>query len=235
MSSTPEIYEDTLQSELQQSGKGDDENGQDVQPVAVVQTESECGPTSFGNWPKAPSQETDADAWNETPQPWAATHSARTLNEQSSKHDDTPTQHNEPLAESTSTIKNHKSSSIEEGRILVNSCDGPEQDGEKEPDFGAIVWELRRIKKEREAKELEIKKEHNAMPNLSALTQSAEGAQHAADEARRAADEAQAVAEAANKALENARAKKSQIAADELYVEKLICDSGLLRSKLGID
>ena len=102
--------------------------------------------------------------------------------------------------------------------------------------------ELRRIKEEREAKELEIEKGHNAMPDLSVLTQSAEGAQHAADEARRAAEEAQRVAEEAHcvaeaerRTLEKAFAKKRQIAADELYREKLVRDSSLLRSKLGID
>jgi hypothetical protein len=239
---TPEIYEDTPQSELQQSGKGDYENGQDVQPLAFLQTEHEYGSTSVGNRPKAPSQETDANAGNETPQPRAATHSARTSNEQPSNHDDTPTQYNEPPAESTLTIHNDKLSSIEEAQFSVHSCDGPERDGEDEPDFGAIVRELRRMKEERETKELEIKEEYNAMPDMSVLTQSAEGAQHAADEARRAAEEAQRVANEAQcvavanrKTLEEAFAKKRQIAADELYLEELIRDSTLLRSKLGID
>jgi hypothetical protein len=232
---TPASCEDVPRSELQQSGEADYENGQDVQPVAFPQTEPEYGPTSIGNRPKAPSQETDANADNETPQPRAATRSARTPDGRPSNPGETPTQQSEPPAESTLTIHNENLSSIEEAQVSVDSCDGPEQDGEDEPDFGAIVRELRRIKKKRETKELEIKEGYNAMPDLSILTQSAEGAQHAAEEARRAADEAQAVAEAANKALEKARAKQSQIVADELYLEKLICDSGILRSKLGID
>ena len=121
----------------------------------------------------------------------------------------------------------------------VDSCDGPKQDGKDELDFGAIVWELRRMKEERETKEMEIIEGYNAMPDMSILTQST---QHAADEARRAAkeaqraaNEAQRVAEAKHRTLEEAFARKRQVAADELYREKLIRDSSLLRSKLGID
>ena len=124
----------------------------------------------------------------------------------------------------------------------VDSYDGLKQDGKDELDFGAIVWELRRMKEERETKEMEIKEGYNAMPDMSVLTQSAQGARHAADEARRAAkeaqraaNEAQRVAEAKHRTLEEAFARKRQVAADELYREKLIRDSSLLRSKLGID
>ena len=124
----------------------------------------------------------------------------------------------------------------------VDSYDGLKQDGKDELDFGAIVWELRRMKEERETKEMEIKEGYNAMPDMSVLTQSAQGARHAADEARRAAEEAQRaaneaqrVAEAKHRTLEEAFARKRQIAADELYRGKLIRDSSLLRSRLGID
>jgi hypothetical protein len=136
----------------------------------------------------------------------------------------------------------YKPSGIDEARVPVDSCDGLKQDGKDERYFGAIVWELRRMKEERETKEMEIKEGYNAMPDMSILTQSAQGAQHAADEARhaakeaqRAANEAQRVAEAKHRALQEAFARKRQIAADELYREKLIRDSSLLRSKLGID
>ena len=121
----------------------------------------------------------------------------------------------------------------------VDSYDGLKQDGKDELDFGAIVWELRRMKEERETKEMEIIEGYNAMPDMSILTQST---QHAADEARRAAkeaqraaNEAQRVAEAKHRTLEDAFARKRQIAADELYRGKLIRDSSLLRSRLGID
>ena len=131
----------------------------------------------------------------------------------------------------------YKPSGIEEARVPVDSCDGLKQDGKDELDLGAIVWELRRMKEERE--EMEIKEGYNAMPDMSILTQST---QHAADEARRAAkeaqraaNEAQRVAEAKHRTLEEAFARKRQVAADELYREKLIRDSSLLRSKLGID
>jgi len=246
---TPGSHEDMPQSDLQHSREGDYENGQDVQPAASRPIEPEYGPTSIGDRPKALSQETDANAGNGTPQPLAATRSARNSDEQPSNPDDTPTQQSEPPAESTSTIHNDNPSSIEEGQVPVDSYDNPEQDEEAELDFGAIVRKLRRTKKERETKELEIKKGYDAMPDLSILTQFAEGAQHAADEAQRAAEEAQRAAEEAQRAanearcaaegkhgaLEEAFAKKRQIAADELYREKLIRDSSVLRSKLGID
>jgi hypothetical protein len=239
---TPELCEDTSRSELQETHEGDHEHGRDVHPAASLQIESEYEPTSIDSRPQAPAQETLAYDGNKTPQPRAATRSAQTVGEQTSNPDDTPTQQSELPAESTPTIHNDKPPVIEEARVPVDSCDGPKQDGKDEPDFGGIVRELRRIKEEREAKELEIKKGYNAMPDLSVLTQSAEGAQHAADEARRAADEAQraaneaqCVAEAECRALEEASAKKLQIAADELYLEGLIRNSNLLRSELGID
>ena len=133
----------------------------------------------------------------------------------------------------------HKPSGIEEARVPVDLYDGLKQDCKDEFDLGAIVWELRRMKEERETKEMEIIEGYNAMPDMSILTQST---QHAADEARRAAkeaqraaNEAQRVAEAKHRTLEEAFARKRQVAADELYREKLIRDSSLLRSKLGID
>ena len=232
---TSELYEVVPQSESQQSRKGDHETDQDVQPAAFLQSEPESRLTSIDNQPRAPAPEMHTNVGNETIQLRAATLRARTSDDQASDNDDTPTHQSEPPVESTSTIHNDKPSGIEEAQVSVNSCDGTEQDGEDEPDFGAIVWELRRMKKKREAKELEIKKGHHTMPDLSVLTQSAEGAQHAADEARRAADEAQAVAEAANRALEEALAKQRQIVAAQLDLETLIRDSDLLRSKLDID
>jgi hypothetical protein len=230
---TPESYEGM--PELQQSRAANHENGQDTAPTAVPQVEPESRPNSTGNQPRFPAPEPGVHAENGALHSGPAMLSTRTSGEQISNSDEPPTQQTGLPAESTSTIHNDNPSGIEEAQVSVNSCDGTEQDGEDEPDFGAIVWELRRMKKKREAKELEIKKGHHTMPDLSVLTQSAEGAQHAADEARRAADEAQAVAEAANRALEEALAKQRQIVAAQLDLETLIRDSDLLRSKLDID
>ena len=232
---TSELYEGVPQSELRQSCKGGHETDQDVQPAAFLQTAPESRSTSINSQPQAPAPEMHTNVEGKTIQLRAATLLARASDEQALDNDDTPTHQSEPPAESTLTTHNDKPSGTKEAQVSVDSCDDPEQNGEDEPDFRAIVRELRRIKKKRTAKELEIKKGHNAMPDLSVLTQSAEGAQHAADEARRAADEAQAVAEASNKALEEALAKQRQIVAAELDLETLIRDSYLLRSKLDID
>ena len=232
---TSEFHEGVPQSELQQSRKGDNEPDQNVQPAAFLQTEPESRSTSIDSEPQAPAPKMHINVGNKTIQLPAATLRARTSDDQASDNDDTPTHQSEPPVESTSTIHNDKPSGIEEAQVSVDSCDGPEQNGEDEPDFGAIVRELRRIKQERLMQEQRIKAGHDSLPDVSVLTQSVGEAQRVANEAQRAADEAQRVAEVANKALEEALAKQRQIFAAELDLETLIRDSDLLRSKLDID
>jgi hypothetical protein len=232
---TSELHEGVPQSELEQSRKGDNETDQDVQPAAFLQTEPESRSTSIDSEPQAPAPEMHINVGNKTKQLPAATLRARTSDDQASDNEDTPTHQSEPPVESTSTIHNDKPSGIEEAQVSVDSCNGPEQNGEDEPDFGAIVRELRRIKQERYMQEQRIKAGHDSLPDVSVLTQSVGEAQRVANEAQRAADEAQRVAEVANKALEEALAKQRQIFAAELDLETLIRDSELLRSKLDID
>jgi hypothetical protein len=232
---TSELHEGVPQSELEQSRKGDNETDQDVQPAAFLQTEPESRSTSIDSEPQVQAQEMDTNGGKEITGLRAATLRAQASDEQASNNDDRPTQHSEPPVEITSTIHNDKPSGIEEAQVSVDSCNGPEQNGEDEPDFGAIVRELRRIKQERYMQEQRIKAGHDSLPDVSVLTQSVGEAQRVANEAQRAADEAQRVAEVANKALEEALAKQRQIFAAELDLETLIRDSELLRSKLDID
>jgi uncharacterized phage infection (PIP) family protein YhgE len=98
------------------------------------------------------------------------------------------------------------------------------------------------MKQKRKLQAQKIEAGHNSLPDVNTLTQYASDAQRAADEAQRAADEAQRIAdekqrnaETANKAVEDAEAKQSQLAADKLYLEKLIRDSASLRAQLDID
>ena len=83
--------------------------------------------------------------------------------------------------------------------------------------------------------EQKIEAGHNSLPDVSRLTKSASEAQLAAAEAQRVADEEQRAAKTANKAAEDAQVEQSQLAADELYLEKLTQDSHVLRAQLDID
>jgi len=124
---TPGSHEDMPQSDLQHSREGDHENGQDVQPAASLLIESEYGSTSINSRPQALAQEMDAYAENETPQPQAATHSAQTVDEQTSNPDNTPTQQSEPPAGISSAIHSDNPSGIGEDRVPVDLCYSPEQ------------------------------------------------------------------------------------------------------------
>jgi uncharacterized phage infection (PIP) family protein YhgE len=104
------------------------------------------------------------------------------------------------------------------------------------------VRDLHRLKQKRKIQEQKIEANHNSLPDVNTLTQSANEAKRAADEAQRAAveaqriaNEAQRAAETAEKAVEDAQAKQSQLAADERYLQKLTHDSHILRARLDID
>lgn len=137
---------------------------------------------------------------------------------------------------------NNRPSDIEERQGPADSLDHPGRDGKDEPDYGQIVRELHRLKRECKMQEQKIEAGRNSLPNVDTLTQSAsdaqraaDGAQRAADEAQRIADEAQRAAETAKKVLEDCEAKQSQLAADELHLGKLTDHSTSLRAQLDID
>jgi hypothetical protein len=138
-----------------------------------------------------------------------------------------------PINEPTNTV---------ESQAPTDPCDDPVQGDKDEPDYGQIVRELHRLKQERKLQAQKIEAGHSSLPDVNTLTQSAsdaqraaDGAQRAADEAQRIADEAQRAAETAKKAVEDAQAKRSELAADRLYLEKLTRDSTSLRAQLDID
>jgi hypothetical protein len=124
---TSELYEVVPQSESQQSRRGDHETDQDVQPAAFLQIEPESRLISIDKQPRAPAPEMHTNVGNETIPLRAATLRARTPDEQALDNDDTPTQHPELSVESTATIHNDKPTGIEEARVPVDLCYGPEQ------------------------------------------------------------------------------------------------------------
>jgi hypothetical protein len=147
-----------------------------------------------------------------------------------------------PAAGSIPLAPDNEPTNTMESQAPVNAYDDPAQDDKDEPDYGQIVRELHRLKRERELQAQKIEAGHGSLPDVNTLTQSAsdaqraaDGAQRAADEAQRIADEAQRAAETAKKAVEDAQAKQSQLAADKLYLEKLNNDSASLRAELNID
>jgi hypothetical protein len=147
-----------------------------------------------------------------------------------------------PTARSISITLNDEPNNTVESRAPANPYDDPGSDGKDEPDYAQIVRELHHLKQERKLQAQKIEAGHNSLHDVNTLILSASNAQRAADEAQRAADEAQRIAdekqrnaETANKAVEDAQAKQSQLAADKLYLEKLIRDSTSLRAQLDID
>lgn len=224
---TPASYEDMPRSALEQTGDRDQESGQDVQPTAFLQAESDNGPTSTDNQPRNSASETDAHVENETLQSDTAVLGALTAGNQQLNHK-TLTQQLEFPAGGTLMRSHGEPSTIEEGRVSVDSCNDPFQVDKVQSDIGKIVLKLRKLKQDRKAKEQTIEAGHESLPDLSVLAQSAE-------EAQRAADEAERVAKTAKKAFEDALEKESQIVADKRLLEKLIRDYDHLRSQLDID
>lgn len=137
---------------------------------------------------------------------------------------------------------NNEPTNTVESQAPADPCDDSRRDSKDEPDYGQIIRELHRLRQERKLRAQKIEVGQNSLPDVNTLTQSASDAQRAADVAQRAADEAQRIAdeaqraaETAKKAVEDAQEKQSQLAADKLYLEKLIRDSTSLRVQLDID
>jgi hypothetical protein len=124
---TPELYEGIPRPKPQETRDGNHESGQDNHPITSLQTEFEYAPTSIDSRPQASAQEMHANVENETLQLRAATLSARASDEQASNNGDTPIQQSDPPAEISSTIHNDNPSGIEQGRVPVDLCYGPEQ------------------------------------------------------------------------------------------------------------
>lgn len=238
---TPESCENTPRSDLQQTREQHYLNSQDTPPVVVSQVQAEYRLASIESQPSHPSPGIDAQTADENLASNEATLSAATVVGHSSNQNETLAR-TEPAAGSIPETPNNEPPNTVEIRALADSRDDLEQDGQEEPDYGQIVRDLHRLKQERKMQERKIDAGHNSLPDLSTLIQSVNEAQRAADEAQRKAKEAQRIAheaqcaaKTAKKAVEDAEAKQSQLAADELYLQKLIRDSNSLRARLDID
>jgi hypothetical protein len=234
-------YENRATSELRQTREQHRADSQDSSPAPAPHVGAESRRASHASRPSHPHPEADAQTENEDPVSDGIVLSAATGVGHSPKHNDTLAL-NERTTRSISTTLNDELTNTVESRAPANSYDDPGQNGKDEPDYAEIVRELRQLKRERKLQAQKIEAGHNSLPDVNTLTQSASDAQRAADEAQRAADEAQRIAdekkldaETADKAVEDAQAKQSQLAADKLYLEKLIRDSTSLRAQLDID
>lgn len=221
---SPGSYEDMPRSELQETRERHHTNDSDVAPAAVSRLQAENGLISIDSQPRAQVPGKEVDAGNETLRSHAATLSNFHACDQTPDRSQTLSLAQcEPAVGSTLTMSSNEPSSTESDQGPVELGGGSNQDGKDESDLGGIVRELRQMEQERKVQEQKMAAGHNDLPDISALTQTAE--------------EAQRAAEAAKKALEEARAEQSQIIADELYLEKLTRRADLLpvRSRLDID
>jgi hypothetical protein len=236
-----ESCEDTPRSELQQTRERHYLGSQNTPSAAISRVRAEYRLASIESQPSHPSPRIDAQTEEENLASNEATPSATSAVSVPINRNETLSQ-SEPAAASISVTPDNEPNNTVESQAPANPGDDPGQDGKDEPDYGHIVRELHRLKQERKLQAQKIEAGHNSLPDVNILTQSASDAQRAADEAQRAADEAQRIAdekqrnaETANKAVEDAQAKQNQIAADKLYLEKLIRDSTSLRAQLDID
>jgi hypothetical protein len=236
-----ELYENRATSELRQTHEQCHADSQDSLPAPAPQVRAESRRASLASRPSHPYPEADAQTENEDLVSNEIVLSAATAVDHSLQHNDTLVL-NEPTTRSISITINDEPTNTVESRAPATPYDDPGQNGKDEPDYAQIVRELHRLKQERELQAQKIEAGRNSLPDVNTLTQSASDAQRAADEAQRATDEAQRVAdekqrnaETANKAVEDAQAKQSQLAADKLHLEKLIRDSTSLRAQLDID
>lgn len=238
---TLEPYENRATSVSRQTREQRRADSQDSLPAPAPQVGAESRRASLASRPSHPHPEADAQTDNEDPASNRTVLSAAPAVDHSSKHNNMLAL-NEPTTRSISITLNEEPTDTMESRAPANPYDDPGQNGKDEPDYAEIVRELRQLKQERKLQVQKIEAGHNSLPDVNTLTQSASDAQRAADEAQRAADEAQRIAdgkklnaETSNKAVEDAQAKQSQLAADKLYLEKLIRDSTSLRAQLDID
>jgi hypothetical protein len=238
---TLESCENTPPSELRQTRERSHANSKTIPPTIVPQVQAESRLASIQSQPSVSSPEADTQNVNENLASHGVAPSAPSSVGRSLHHDERLTQ-TEPAAGSIPVTPNNEPPNTVESRAPANSCDRPKQDGQDEPDYGQIVRDLHRLKQKRKIQEQKIEANHNSLPDVNTLTQSANEAKRAADEAQRAAveaqriaNEAQRAAETAEKAVEDAQAKQSQLAADERYLQKLTHDSHILRARLDID
>jgi hypothetical protein len=236
-----ESCEDTPRFEPQQTRERHYLGSQNTPSAAISRVRAEYRLASIESQPSHPSPRIDAQTEQENLASNKATPSATSAVNVSVNRNETLSQ-SEPAAASISVTPDNEPNNTVESQAPANPGDDPGQDGRDEPDYGHIVRELHRLKQERKLQAQKIEAGHNSLPDVNTLTQSASDAQRAADEAQRAADEAQRIAdekqrnaETANKAVEDAQAKQNQLAADKLYLEKLIRDSTSLRAQLDID
>jgi hypothetical protein len=238
---TLESCENTPPSELRQTRERSHANSKTIPPTIVPQVQAESRLASIQSQPSVSSPEAYTQNVNENLASHGVAPSAPSPVGRSLHHEERLTQ-TEPAAGRIPVTPNNESSNTVESRAPANSCDRPKQDGQDEPDYGQIVRDLHRLKQKRKIQEQKIEANHNSLPDVNTLTQSANEAKRAADEAQRAAveaqriaNEAQRAAETAEKAVEDAQAKQSQLAADERYLKKLTQDSHILRTQLDID
>jgi hypothetical protein len=238
---TLESCENTPPSELRQTRERSHANSKTIPPTIVPQVQAESRLASIQSQPSVSSPEADTQNVNENLASHGVAPSAPSSVGRSLHHDERLTQ-TEPAAGSIPVTPNNEPPNTVESRAPANSCDRPKQDGQDEPDYGQIVRDLHRLKQKRKIQEQKIEANHNSLPDVNTLTQSANEAKRAANEAQRAAveaqriaNEAQRAAETAEKAVEDAQAKQSQLAADERYLQKLTHDSHILRARLDID
>lgn len=138
---------------------------------------------------------------------------------------------------STATVgtPNHETSSHRMPKGDEVSNNPTDEDSGERLRLGNMVRQLREWKGERERKQLNIESERNALPDVSALKESAARAYDKATELARLADEARQAADSACADFETAQYTAEKIAAAEREVEKLIRDSEEVREELGID
>jgi hypothetical protein len=238
---TLEPYEHSTTSEVRQTREQRRADSQDSLPAPAPQLGAERRRASHASRPSHPHPEADAETEKEDLASNGIALGAATAVDHSLKQNATLA-FNEPTTRNISITLNDGPTNTVKSRAPANSYDDPGRNGKDEPDYAQIVRELRQLKQERRLQAQKIEAGRNSLPDVNTLAQSASDAQRAADEAQRAADEAQRIAdetqrdaETANKAVEDAQAKKSQLAADELHLEKLIRDSKSLRVQLDID
>lgn len=229
-----ESCEDTPRSELQQTRVRHYLSSQNTSPAAMSRVRAEYRLASIESQPSQPSPRIDAPTEEDNLASNEATPSATSAVSHPVNQNETPAQ-SEPAAGSISVAPNNEPTNTVESQAPADPCDDSGRDGKDEPDYGQIVRELHRLKQERKLQAQKIEAGHNSLPDVNTLAKSASDAQRAADEAQRAADEAQRAAETAKKTVEDAQAKQSQLAADKLYLEKLIRDVTSLRAQLDID
>lgn len=231
---TLESCESRPSSETRQTCERDYGNSQNIAPQINIHAQAERRLASIESRPSHLSPLADAQTESHNLTPDEAAPNASTAAGHSLSHDAMLTQA-EPAAENIPMTPNNGLSNIAESRAPARSCEDHRQDSHDELDYGQIVRDLHRLKQERLKQEQKIQASQKGLPDVSTLTKSANEAQLAADEAQRVADEAHRAAETAKKAAEDAQVKKSQLAADKLYLEKLTQDSHVLRVQLDID